>query len=146
VNPAGHERRRLDLPVSVDQRHRVVGVQGARVSDQADLAFLVAVEGHDACSKGSGEAVGVVDAVGQARGHEVRHFRRRLGGPARVRQRDHVPDRPGVIGDDVREHEPLYTFGMLDSEYQRHATAGVMTDERGSLDPQVVEQGQTAAV
>jgi len=107
MNPPEHERRDADLAVAVDERHRVIRVQGAGVPDEADLALFVAVRSDDPRFEGVGQPVGAMDAVRETRHDEVDDLLDRLVLPGRIGERDHVANRPGVVGDDVRQDEPF---------------------------------------
>ena len=52
-----------------------------------------------------------------------------LAAPVGIAERDHVVDRPGIVGDDIGQDETVDALGMLDGHDQGNAAAGVMADE-----------------
>src|SRR5262249_35862485 len=98
-----------------------------------DFSLLVAVGSDNALPEGGCEPLLIVDPVGEAGGEKVCDLLRGLSPPAWIAERDHVVDRPGIVSDDIGQHEPVYALGMLDGHDERHAAARVMADEARTL-------------
>ena len=63
-----------------------------------------------------------------------------LAAPVGIAESDHVVDRPGIVGDDVGQHEARDALGVIDGHDQGDAAARVVADEVRALDAEMIHQ------
>jgi hypothetical protein len=122
----------------LDQHGRVIGIEGACIADDRDLAFFVAVWRDDASPELRRQTVLVVDSIRQSRSQEIGDFLRGLASPVRVPERDHVVDRPGIVGGDIGEHEARNAFGVVNSHDQGNTATRIVSHKMRALDSEMI--------